>query len=84
MQTKHPHLGAADTSAYDPTYQAQITCKMAKLQDFVETHLVHLATKQQIPTRNALHDHEWIFQVFTGICQGMLQDLISHDSCHDP
>ena len=38
--------GAADTSAYDPTsYQAQITCKMAKLRDFFETHLVHSATK---------------------------------------
>jgi len=47
-QPKRPDLGAPDTAAYDPTsYQAQITCKMAKLQDFVETHLVHSATKQQ-------------------------------------
>jgi len=47
-QPKRPDLGAPDTAAYDPTsYQAQITCKMAKLQDFVETHLVRSATKQQ-------------------------------------
>ena len=47
-QPKRPDLGAPDAAAYDPTsYQAQITCKMAKLQDFVETHLVHSATKQQ-------------------------------------
>ena len=47
-QPKRPGLGAPDTAAYDPTsYQAQMTCKMAKLQDFVETHIVHSATKQQ-------------------------------------
>ena len=47
-QPKQPELGAPDTSAHDPTsYQAQITCKMAKLHDFVETHLVHSAAKQR-------------------------------------
>ena len=48
-QSKRSDWGAPDMSSYDSTpYQAQITCKMAKLQDFVETNLVHSATKQQM------------------------------------
>ena len=67
-QPKQPDLGTTDTSAYDPTsYQAQITCKMAKLQDFVETHLVYSATKQQMfYNKHSRHrqfkvgDHVWL------------------------
>ena len=47
-QPKQPDLVAPDTSAYDPTsYQAQIMHKMSTPRDFVETHLVHSAMKQQ-------------------------------------
>lgn len=46
-EPKCPDFGGPDTAAHDPTsYQAQIMCKIVKLQDFVETHLVHSVTKQ--------------------------------------
>ena len=47
-ESKHQDFRVPDTAAHDPSsYQAQITCKMAQLRDFVETNLVHSAAKQQ-------------------------------------
>ena len=60
--SRQPDFGTPDTSAYDPSsYQTQITCKMAKLRDLVETHLVQSATKQQ--TMYNKHSAQRLFKV---------------------
>ena len=66
-EPKCPDFEGHDTAACDPTsYQAQITYKMAKLQDFVETHLVDSASKQH--TFYNKHSHSRHCQFKLGDC----------------
>ena len=52
-QPKQP-IVSSQNQAYGPaSYQAQVTCKMAKMRDLVETQLVHSAAKQ----RSSYHKH---------------------------